>query len=98
MAKAHIFISYAHEDKEWVLEGPGNIHLIPRIRRHTSPDAEIWFDEGLVIGEKWDYLWRTEEDYLEWSEKWIAEAARVLRMGGSFYLFGFCTLIPSVLC
>lgn len=40
-----------------------------------------------VIGEKWDYLWRTEEDYLEWSEKWIAEAARVLRMGGSFYLF-----------
>ena len=54
MSKAHIFISYAHEDKEWVLEGPGNIHLIPRIRRHTSPDAEIWFDEGLVIGEKWD--------------------------------------------
>ena len=54
MAKAHIFISYAHEDKEWVLEGPGNIHLIPRIRRHTSPDAEIWFDEGLGIGEKWD--------------------------------------------
>lgn len=54
MAKARIFISYAHEDKEWVLEGPGNIHLIPRIRRHTSPDAEIWFDEGLVIGEKWD--------------------------------------------
>lgn len=52
--KLHIFISYAHEDKEWVLEGPGNIHLIPRIRRHTSPDAEIWFDEGLVIGEKWD--------------------------------------------
>ena len=42
-----------------------------------------------VIGEKWDYLWRTEEDYLEWSEKWIAEAARVLRMGGSFYLFGY---------
>ena len=49
MAKAHIFISYAHEDKEWVLEGPGNIHLIPRIRRHTSPDAEIWFDEGSHI-------------------------------------------------
>ena len=54
MAKAHIFISYAHEDKEWVLEGPGKIHLIPGIRRHTNPDAEIWFDEGLVIGEKWD--------------------------------------------
>lgn len=54
MAKARIFISYAHEDKEWVLEGPGNIHLIPRIRRHTSSEADLWFDEGLVIGEKWD--------------------------------------------
>lgn len=54
MAKARIFISYAHEDKEWVLEGPGNIHLIPRIKRHTSSEAEIWFDEGLVIGEKWN--------------------------------------------
>ena len=42
-----------------------------------------------VIGEKWDYLWRTEEDYLEWSKKWIAEASRVLRKGGSFYLFGY---------
>lgn len=46
-----------------------------------------------VIGEKWDYLWRTEEDYLEWSEKWIAEAARVLRMGGSFYLFGYFRML-----
>ena len=54
MAKARVFISYAHEDKEWVLEGPGNIHLIPRIKRHVNSDAEIWFDEGLVIGEKWD--------------------------------------------
>lgn len=51
MAKARVFISYAHEDKEWVLEGPGNIHLIPRIKRHVNSDAEIWFDEGLVIGE-----------------------------------------------
>ena len=32
-----------------------------------------------VIGEKWDYAWRTEEDYLEWSKEWIAEASRVLR-------------------
>ena len=50
-----------------------------------------------VIGEKWDYLWRTEEDYLEWSEKWIAEAARVLRMGGSFYLFGYFRMLSRLL-
>ena len=42
-----------------------------------------------VIGEKWDYQWRTEQDYVEWSLKWIKEASRVLRYGGTFYLFGY---------
>ena len=34
-----------------------------------------------VIGEKWDYMWRTEENYLDWSKQWINEAARILRKG-----------------
>lgn len=42
-----------------------------------------------VIGEKWDYQWRTEQDYVEWSLKWIEQVSRVLRYGGSFYLFGY---------
>lgn len=42
-----------------------------------------------VIGEKWDYQWRTEEDYVNWSMKWIEEVARTLRYGGTFYLFGY---------
>ena len=42
-----------------------------------------------VIGEKWDYQWRTEEDYVHWSLKWIEEVSRVLRYGGTFYLFGY---------
>ena len=42
-----------------------------------------------VIGEKWDYQWRTEADYVEWSLKWIKEVSRVLRYGGTFYLFGY---------
>ena len=50
-----------------------------------------------VIGEKWDYLWRTEEDYLEWSKKWITEASRVLRKGGSFYLFGYFRMLSRLL-
>lgn len=50
-----------------------------------------------VIGQKWDYMWRTEEDYLEWSEKWIKEAARVLRKGGSFYLFGYFRMLSRLL-
>lgn len=42
-----------------------------------------------VVGEKWDYQWRTEEDYIEWSIRWFSEVSRVLRYGGSFYCFGY---------
>ncbi len=50
-----------------------------------------------VVGEKWDYMWRTEEDYLNWSKKWITEASRVLRKGGSFYLFGYFRILSRLL-
>lgn len=42
-----------------------------------------------VVGEKWDYQWKTEKDYVEWSLKWIKEVSRVLRTGGTFYCFGY---------
>lgn len=42
-----------------------------------------------VIGQSWDYQWRKESDYVEWAVKWISECSRVLRLGGSFYLFGY---------
>lgn len=42
-----------------------------------------------VVGEKWDYQWRTEKDYIEWSLKWIREVSRILRYGGTFYCFGY---------
>ncbi|MCC8035894.1 MAG: site-specific DNA-methyltransferase [Rikenellaceae bacterium] len=46
-----------------------------------------------VVSEKWDYKWRTEQDYVEWSLTWIREASRVLRYGGSFYLFGYFRIL-----
>lgn len=42
-----------------------------------------------VVGEKWDYQWRTESDYIKWSLEWIGEVSRILRYGGSFYCFGY---------
>lgn len=42
-----------------------------------------------VIGEKWDYQWKTEEEYVQWSLKWMKEVARILRFGGTFYCFGY---------
>lgn len=51
-----------------------------------------------VIGEKWDHQWKILDDYILWSNKWIKEAVRVLRKGGTFYLFGYfrmlCHLVP----
>ena len=38
-----------------------------------------------VVGEKWDYQWKTEQDYVEWSLKWIKEVARILRIGCLLY-------------
>ena len=42
-----------------------------------------------VVGEKWDYVWRTEEEYISWTLQWMSEASRLLRLGGSFYCFGY---------
>lgn len=50
-----------------------------------------------VINEKWDYLWRTEDDYLEWSKKWIYNIIPTLRKGGSFYLFGYFRILSKIL-
>lgn len=55
----------------------------------TISDPPYW----KVIGEKWDYLWRTEEDYIEWSKKWFVEVYRTLRIGGTFYLFGYFRML-----
>ena len=53
-----------------------------------------------VVNEKWDYKWKTEEDYINWSIKWISTATQKLRLGGTFYLFGYfrtlALLIPFI--
>ena len=50
-----------------------------------------------VINQKWDYVWKTDEQYLEWSQKWINQIIRVLRKGGSFYLFGYFRVLPYLM-
>lgn len=50
-----------------------------------------------VIGEKWDYQWRTEEDYIEWSRKWMTAVYNKLRIGGTFYLFGYFRMLALLL-
>lgn len=50
-----------------------------------------------VINEKWDYQWRKEHEYVDWSQQWFSEAYRVLRKGGSFYLFGYFRMLALLL-
>lgn len=42
-----------------------------------------------VIQEKWDYQWRTEEDYVEWCLQWLSQISRIIKLSGSLYLFGY---------
>jgi site-specific DNA-methyltransferase (adenine-specific) len=46
-----------------------------------------------VVNEKWDYQWRTEQDYVDWAMKWLVEVERVLRYGGTFYCFGYFRML-----
>ncbi|MGK7955401.1 MAG: site-specific DNA-methyltransferase [Crocosphaera sp.] len=42
-----------------------------------------------VVQQKWDYEWPTEEDYQKWCLQWLPEIARVIKLSGSLYLFGY---------
>ncbi|WPK65647.1 MULTISPECIES: DNA-methyltransferase [Akkermansia] len=50
-----------------------------------------------VVNEKWDYQWRTEDDYLKWSKQWLLEIYNKLRIGGSFYLFGYFRILALLI-
>ncbi len=42
----------------------------------------------VLLEEEWDNQWKTEEDYLEWTENWIEKSAKLLKPDGLFFIFG----------
>lgn len=38
--------------------------------------------------ERWDNTWRSPDDYLNWTLKWVRECRRVLKQDGLLYIFG----------
>ncbi len=50
-----------------------------------------------TINEEWDFKWRTEEDYLWWTDKWMKELARVVKTNSSFWLFGYIKILSKIL-
>ncbi|MBC6953536.1 MAG: site-specific DNA-methyltransferase [Leptolyngbya sp. PLA2] len=65
------------------------LHLLRRLPDRCADlvilDPPYW----KVVGETWDYKWRTEEDYRAWCREWFAEVARVCKRSASLYLFGY---------
>lgn len=41
-----------------------------------------------VLREDWDCQWHSEDEYLDWSYRWIEAAMRVMMPGGLLYIFG----------
>lgn len=42
----------------------------------------------VLLEENWDNQWKTEEDYLNWTESWIKKAGNLLKTDGLFFIFG----------
>jgi site-specific DNA-methyltransferase (adenine-specific) len=42
----------------------------------------------VLLEENWDNQWKTEEDYLVWTEDWIRKAGNLLKDDGLFFIFG----------
>lgn len=41
-----------------------------------------------AINESWDKQWKTEEEYLNWTQQWFDECVRILKPTGVFYCYG----------
>jgi site-specific DNA-methyltransferase (adenine-specific) len=56
----------------------------------------VFADPPYNLGrERWDAI-GSSADYLEWSARWIAAAARALRRDGSLYICGFSEVLADV--
>jgi site-specific DNA-methyltransferase (adenine-specific) len=43
---------------------------------------------NVLIKENWDTAWSSQQEYLDWTARWISAASRVLLPGGLLYCFG----------
>jgi site-specific DNA-methyltransferase (adenine-specific) len=56
----------------------------------------VFADPPYNLGrERWDAL-GSPADYVDWSGRWIAEAARILRPSGSLYICGFSEVLADI--
>jgi len=51
-----------------------------------------------AINEKWDKQWKTENEYLEWTQQWFDECVRILKPTGVFYCYGNFDILSKQKC
>lgn len=51
----------------------------------TILDPPYW----KVVGEPWDFQWRTLAEYTEWCTQWFTHLQRVCKLSSTLYLFGY---------
>jgi DNA modification methylase len=49
-----------------------------------------------LLGESWDFEWRTRDDYFAWSEQWIKQLAKLTRFGGTVFVFGYFRMLARL--
>ncbi|RIJ49637.1 site-specific DNA-methyltransferase [Clavibacter lycopersici] len=42
-----------------------------------------------IVNERWDFEWRTKNEYVDWCLEWLTEVSRVIKRSGSLYIFGY---------
>ncbi|MDE5935165.1 MAG: site-specific DNA-methyltransferase [Muribaculaceae bacterium] len=85
---------------QFLLNNIYNAECIESMKKLPSESVDLVIADPpywKVVGEKWDYQWRTEEDYVAWSLQWMREVSRILRKGGSFYCFGYFRTLAQLI-
>jgi len=73
-----IFSYLPDESFNMVLADPP-YYKITKKRWSSSTPKDIKYE--------WDHQWKTKEEYLNWCKKWISESIRILKEGGSLYIW-----------
>lgn len=47
---------------------------------------------------EFDFVFKDENEYLEWTDKWVKEANRILKNTGAFYCWGTQKMIDKISC
>jgi len=67
-----------------------NESCLPYLRslEDESVDLVVVDPPYFINYDEWDNQWATEQDYLNWCEKWVRESERVLKPNSCFYVWG----------